>query len=65
MNYSIVEAFKGIYFTPPCVKISKAVEKVTMGPCEQTQQTPRDLTHFLFPFTQVKSAKCLFVTFKN
>jgi len=46
MNYSIVEAFKGIKFIPPCVKISKAVEKDTMGPCEQTQQTPRDLALF-------------------
>jgi len=46
MNYSIVEAFKGINFIPPCVKISKAAEKDTMGPCKQTQQTPRDLTFF-------------------
>jgi len=36
MNYSIVEAFKDINFIPPCVKISLAVEKDTMGPREQT-----------------------------
>jgi hypothetical protein len=66
MGYSIVEEFKGINFIPPCVKISLVVEKDTMGPCEQTQShAPCDLTHFLFPFKQVKSIKCLFVTLKN
>jgi len=66
MKYSIVEAFKGINFIPPCVKVSLAVEKHTMGPCKQTQShAARDRPHFLFPFKQVKSVKYLFVTFKN
>jgi hypothetical protein len=66
MNYSTAVAFNGINFIPPWVKISQAVQKDKTGPCEQTpSHASRDLTHFLFPFKQVKSVKCLLVTFNN